>query len=133
MTIMRPCPARDSSPLRMEAASGRFEVTIRLNVDDPGLLWRAAAAQALSYSGCEATDLEEMLGPIEDPNLADCVAMLLGPRALSGCLYEAFAVRAVEPAAVREPASRRSGAGDTVRRLHRERRTAATRPGLFPG
>lgn len=133
MTIMRPCHARDSALLRTETAPGRFEVTIRLNVDDPGLLWRAAAAQALSFSGCETTDLEEMLGPIEDPNLADCVAMLLGPRALSGCLYEAFSVRPVEATAAREPAARRAGPGDTVRRLHRERRTAATRPDLFPG
>lgn len=94
--------------------SGRYDVTLRLSVEDIGRLWRAAVAHALTMGDYSDEDMEDMLGPIEAPNVADCLAMLVGPRALAGCRFEAFAIASAQPAA-RAGGRRREGTDRTVR------------------
>ncbi len=90
-------------PVRAESGvrDGRYEVSVRLSVRDPGQLWRKAAAHMLGR-GCSEQDIEEMFGPMEDPSVADCIAALLDPCALAGCSFDEFSVA---PAGV----ARRSG------------------------
>jgi len=82
-------PARDESGAGIW--SGRYEVAVRLHVRDPGCLWRMAAARMLACGGSGA-DVEEMFGPMEDPSIIDCIAMLVGPGNLAGCSFEEFSV-----------------------------------------
>ena len=79
-------------------APGRYEVSMRLSVRDAGLLWRMAAVHALSQGTLTEEDVIEMFGPMEDPSLADCIAMLVGPGDLAGCCFEEFSVKPAEPA-----------------------------------
>lgn len=70
----------------------RYEVSMRLAVRDPARLWRTAAARALRLGNCTQEDVEDMFGPMEDPSIADCIAMLIGPGDLAGCRFEEFSV-----------------------------------------
>jgi hypothetical protein len=52
---------------------------LQLVVTHPGLLWRRAAAQLLA-SGCrDEEDLVELIGPRDDPQIDECIALLLAP------------------------------------------------------
>ena len=62
---------------------------MRISVTDATDLWRAAAAHALSYESDQG-DVEDVLGPMEDPSIADCLAMLIGPRNVPGCRFDSF-------------------------------------------
>lgn len=62
----------------------RFSLTI--SVRDPHILWRAAAAQALAVTGLDQEDIEDVIGPMDDPQIADCLSILLTPATLSGCM-----------------------------------------------
>lgn len=123
MNMLSRCEGHKDAASPMDGDRARFELSIRVTIDDPGLLWRAAAAAALSRSGCDDSDLEELLGPIEDPDIADCLTMLLGPRALSGCMYEAFAVAPLGGAG--RSATRPAVSPGGVRRLRRPRDMSA--------
>lgn len=67
-------------------------VSFTLSVKDATALWHAAAARAIAMSGTELDDVIEMLGPREDPSIADCVAMLTVPSAIRGCDLEDFQI-----------------------------------------
>lgn len=69
-----------------------FRVELCLEVRDPRALWSAAAAKALATGLLLPEDLVETLGPVDDPSLADCIAMLAGPAPVAGCELTAFAV-----------------------------------------
>lgn len=71
---------------------GRYDISMRLLVRDPARLWRTAVAQALSLGCCTGDDVEDMFGPMEDPSITDCIAMLVGPADLAGCSYEEFSI-----------------------------------------
>jgi len=68
---------------------------MRLSVRDPGLLWRMAAAKMLSIGGFAEEDVVDVLGPMEDPSIIDCIVMLVGPCDLGGCCFEDFAIAPV--------------------------------------
>lgn len=76
-------------------SSGRYDVSMRLSVRDPGLLWRMAAAKMLSIGGFAEEDVVDVLGPMEDPSIIDCIVMLVGPCDLGGCCFEDFAIAPV--------------------------------------
>ena len=48
-------------------ASNRYDIAIHISVSDRAMLWRAAAAYALTFSECDDIDIEDMLGLMEDP------------------------------------------------------------------
>jgi hypothetical protein len=72
-----------------------FNVKITLSVRDIGLLWRMAAAHALAISGLEQEDVEEVIGPLDDPSITECLAMLLVPGPMAGCALTDFSVEPV--------------------------------------
>lgn len=77
-------------------AAPSFKVVIRIRVENAGLLWRMATARALAFGDLSHEEIEEMLGPAQDPSIGDCVAMLLAPRAIAGCSFEDFAISSDE-------------------------------------
>lgn len=81
-----------------------FHVKIALSVRDIGLLWRMAAAHALTISGLEQEDIEEVIGPLDDPSIAECLAMLLVPQPTAGCVMTDFSVEPVTRVTRRKPA-----------------------------
>lgn len=76
-------------------ADSCFDVRLRLEVNDPRLLWRIAAARALSGGGLVLEDVEDMIGPEEDPSRQDCLIMLLVPHGVEGCTMRSIHVSPV--------------------------------------
>lgn len=74
-----------------------YRVELRFTVRDARSLWAAAAAKALSVGMLTIDDVEDTLGPSEDPSVADCLAMLAEPAALPGCKLEDFSVSRILP------------------------------------
>ena len=99
----------DRARMNAEAvtASNRYDIAIHISLSDRAMLWRAAAAYALTFSECDDIDIEDMLGLMEDPSVADCIAMLVGPRDLPGCTYEAFAIVPAQSAAASAEGARK--------------------------
>lgn len=64
---------------------GRFQVSIDLMVHDPAQLWASAAARGSSFVGMGVDDIEDVIGPREDPDLFACLSMLMTPATISGC------------------------------------------------
>jgi hypothetical protein len=64
-------------------ASGSFTVALTLTVADARALWSAAADRALAAPGMTLADVLDTIGPREDPSIADCIALLTGPAAIS--------------------------------------------------
>lgn len=74
---------------------------VTLSVDDIEALWAAAAGKVIA-SVPEATldDVIDMVGPSEDPSIADCIAILTSPVAIPGCALDDFQIEkhiGVEP------------------------------------
>lgn len=59
-----------------------FEFTLKLRVECHRDL-RQSAVQKLS--GMNEEEISELLGPVEDPSLKDCLMALLLPKPMSGC------------------------------------------------
>lgn len=79
--------ARGSRPLECPELAQDYIFTIRVSVDDTGLLWRTAAAHLLSTGIRGEEELIELIGPREDPEIAECLSLLLGPQQLPGVRY----------------------------------------------
>ncbi len=54
-----------------------YRVSLSLSVTDPHALWSAAAACALTAPGMTLDDVVETIGSEHDPDIADCIALLL--------------------------------------------------------
>ena len=74
-----------------------YRVELRFSVRDARSLWAAAAAKAMSVGLLTIEDVEDTLGPCDDPSVADCLAMLAEPAALAGCKLEDFSVSRLLP------------------------------------
>src|SRR3954468_2112902 len=85
-------------PQASAAAPQAFTVTLKLEVEDAGALWSAAAEKALQAPGMTLADVLDTLGPREDPSIADCIAMLTAPTAIPGCALDDFDVSATHSA-----------------------------------
>lgn len=95
MNMMHHPGARDAMPVQCLTHSGDYELTLRITVEDAGLLWRRAAAHLLTYYAASESLIEETIGPREDPDIADCLALLLGPRPLDGAHVEAISLHSL--------------------------------------
>lgn len=69
-----------------------YQLTLSLAVDDPTALWTAAATLAMASPGMTMRDVNETLGPVDAPQLDDCLAMLLQPERFAGCALQSLAV-----------------------------------------
>lgn len=70
------------------AASGaqqEYWFSLKLRVDSPTQLWQAAALRCLSQADLSQEEVEDLIGPIEDPSIADCLMVLALPERLPGC------------------------------------------------
>lgn len=66
-------------------APQEFWFSLKLRVDSPTQLWQAAALRCMSQSDLTPDEVEELIGPIHDPSIADCLMMLALPERLPGC------------------------------------------------
>lgn len=81
------------------SASGEqqeYWFSLKLRVDSPAQLWQAAALRCLSQTDLNRDEVEDLLGPVEDPSIADCLMMLALPERLPGCTRLDTALRPVE-------------------------------------
>lgn len=62
-----------------------YRFSLKLRVDSPDQLWRAAAARCLTLPGICEDDLADMIGPIDDPSISDCLMVLTLPDQVPGC------------------------------------------------
>jgi hypothetical protein len=67
-------------------------ITVALSIRDGEALWDAAAIKGLSAPGMRLSDLVDVIGPREDPALAECIAILAQPAPMPGCELEDFEV-----------------------------------------
>lgn len=84
--------------------------SLRLRVDSPTQLWQAAALRCLSQSDMSQDEVEDIIGPVEDPSITDCLMMLALPERLPGCTRLDTALHAADlpglaARATREPNS----------------------------
>lgn len=72
--------------LALEAAFATEEVEIflRVEINDAIALWQAAARR-LAHCGLDMDDIDETIGPVEDPLVEACVATLALQDGLEGC------------------------------------------------
>jgi len=84
--------ARTAHP-EHEQFPSEYGVTLKFSVNDPGKLWRAAA-QRLIEDGLDEADIEDTIGPVDDPAIGDCLLAIAMPRDTGGCRIEEFDVHA---------------------------------------
>ncbi len=83
-------------------ATSEYDVILKFSITDSGRLWQAAA-QRLRNLGLDAEDIDDTLGPIDDPAIRDCLLTLTMPDPVDGCRLEEFEASpgSVTPVAVR--------------------------------
>lgn len=93
--------------------SGRlpeYRISLTLGVGNIDALWVAAAAKASTMPGMTLEDVVDVLGPREDPEVAECLSMLTAPGALPGCALSDHRIDLVTaPARLPSTARRLSG------------------------
>ncbi len=84
-------------------AVSEFDVILKFSVTDSGPLWHAAA-QRLRNLGLGDDDIDDTLGPIDDPAIRDCLLTLAMPDPVDGCRLEEVEARPgdLTPVAMRE-------------------------------
>ena len=87
------------SAAERDGAEVEYRISVTLSVGNVGRLWAAAAAKALGMPDMTLEDVLDLLGPREDPEIAECLAMLTAPAAVAGCALGDFSVERVAPAA----------------------------------
>jgi hypothetical protein len=63
----------------------RYRLTLSLAITDPAALWAAAAALAMNCPYMTMDDVIETIGPIDSPQIDDCLALLMQPERFGGC------------------------------------------------
>ncbi|MHA6721094.1 hypothetical protein ACX40Y_16805 [Sphingomonas sp. RS6] len=77
-----------------------YTVSLSLTVENASALWCAAAERALTAPGMTLADVLDTIGPREDPDIAECIAMLVVPTTVAGCGLDQVTVREMaQPAA----------------------------------
>lgn len=75
----------------------KVHITLTFTVQDRELLWDAAAVIGLSAAGMCLSDVIDVIGPREDPAVAECIAMLAQPASMPGCGLEGFEAELTRP------------------------------------
>jgi hypothetical protein len=90
-------PAKIRGARRDNPTDG-VSVTLSFTIRDRELLWDAAAVAGLSAAGMCLNDVIDVIGPREDPAIAECIAMLAQPASLPGCELAGFEADLIVPA-----------------------------------
>ena len=61
-----------------------YRIDLNICVNNPHMLWDSALKKALMYPYTTLETVIEMIGPCEDPDIPECLLLLLHP-GLSGC------------------------------------------------
>lgn len=75
----------DSGTVQAAGAQQEYWFSLRLRVDSPAQLWQAAALRCLSQADLSQDEVEDLIGPADDPSIADCLMLLALPERLPGC------------------------------------------------
>ncbi|WP_288804350.1 hypothetical protein [uncultured Novosphingobium sp.] len=62
-----------------------YRFSLKLRVDSPNQLWNAAAARCRTLPGICEDDVSDMIGPVDDPSIMDCLMVLALPDQVPGC------------------------------------------------
>jgi len=87
-----------------------YRISLSLSVDDPQALWAAAAAAGLASPGMSKDEVVDTIGSGEDPEIADCLMLLLQPPRIAGVAFDDFTCRAVGKPAIVSAVRRRAAA-----------------------
>ena len=88
----------------------RYQLTLSLSIADLTALWGAAAALAMDSPYMTMDDVIDTLGPIDAPQIEDCLAMLIQPERFGGCQVESLKIAAVDTG---HAPAREGGTGST--------------------
>lgn len=70
----------------------QYRANLTIAVADPEALWSAAAERLLCAPGMTLGDALDVIGPREDPAIAECIATLAMPFAMPGCIMDDFSI-----------------------------------------
>lgn len=73
-----------------DGPQAEYRVTLTLAVRDARRLWAAALDKGLRAPGAVIDDVLDVIGPQEDPAIAECIAMLAAPAQMPGCAVDDF-------------------------------------------
>ena len=76
-----------------------YRITVSLAVTDAAGLWHAARDRLLAAPGGSEEMVEETIGSVDDPQVADCLALLCAPTQIAGCAVEDYWVNERQAAA----------------------------------
>lgn len=77
-------------------AQQEYWFSLKLRVDSASQLWQAAALRCLSQADLSQDEVEDLIGPADDPSIADCLMLLALPERLPGCARLDTALHPVE-------------------------------------
>ncbi|HSX53675.1 MAG TPA: hypothetical protein VLG14_00115 [Sphingomonas sp.] len=75
----------ETAVVTADAQGKEFEFRLKLRVECPTALWHAAARRCGSSIDPSIDDITDLIGPPEDPSIADCLMALALPDRLAGC------------------------------------------------
>jgi hypothetical protein len=79
-----------------DVETGRANSLLRVSFDvvvaNPQAQWHAAAQIAFQQLGISIAEVEDVIGPAEDPMVIECLTMLTAPIAIAGCVVVDFSV-----------------------------------------
>jgi len=75
----------ETAVIAADARGTEFEFRLKLRVECPTALWHAAARRCGSGIDPSIDDIVELIGPPEDPSIADCLMALALPDRIPGC------------------------------------------------
>jgi hypothetical protein len=64
---------------------GEFQFDLKLRVESSAALWGAAAERCMQKYALSADEVVDLIGPVEDPSIEDCLMMLTLPAEIPGC------------------------------------------------
>jgi hypothetical protein len=74
------------------ASALRCDIALTVAIPDPARLWEEAMAH-LRASGLDADEIMETIGGRSDPQIEDCLAVLLLPDQIAGCDLISFGLQ----------------------------------------
>ena len=75
----------ETADVTADVQGKEFEFRLKLRVDCPTTLWHAAARRCGNSIDPSIDDIADLIGPLEDPSIADCLMALALPDRIAGC------------------------------------------------
>lgn len=75
----------ESAVITADSEGKEFEFRLKLRVECPTTLWHAAARRCGSSIDPSIDDIVDLIGPLEDPSIVDCLMALALPDRVAGC------------------------------------------------